>query len=277
MILVTGGTGTVGSRLVELLLGQGHEVRVFSRDADRARSMLDGRAEVAPGDLGSRSALSAALEGVERVLLLTPSSLDQLQHERNVIETAKAAGVRRVVKQSVDGADERSPVQLARWHREAEKELQASGLAHTILRSSAFMQNLPEMVHGGSIHSAAEDGRIPMVDAGDVAAVAARALTEDGHEGRTYTLTGPEAVSYDEAASRLSAAAGREIAHVRVPPDKLVEAMTAAGLPEWYAKDLVAFHRLFAAGRLGELSGDVAAVTGREARSLDAFAREELA
>lgn len=153
----------------------------------------------------------------------------------------------------------------------------ASGLAFTILRAAAFMQNFHETIADGTFYSAAEDGRVAMVDAGDIAAVAAVALTQEGHEGRTYTLTGPEAVSYDEAAMALSEASGHDISHVRVSPEGLVAGMTSAGLPEWLARDLAAFHGLFAAGQGGDVSGDVAAVIGRDARPLAAFAREEFA
>jgi uncharacterized protein YbjT (DUF2867 family) len=126
-----------------------------------------------------------------------------------VIRAALRAGARRVVKRSVLAADERSPVQLARWHRRAETELASSGLGYTILRPPFFMQNLFAMVSNGAIHTAAEDGTVAMIDARDVAAAAAAALTEDGHADKTYTITGPEAVTFDEAAYQLSDATGQ--------------------------------------------------------------------
>lgn len=275
MILVTGGTGTVGSRLVELLLERSERVRVFSRDAEQARGRFDGRAEVAQGDFGDLDSIKTALTGVDRVFLLTASA--QREHEHNVIEAARAAGVRRLVKLSVLGADERAPMRYARVHRTAEKEVEASGLGYTILRPAAFMQGFLESATGGSIYTCAEDGRVAMVDVSDIAAVAAAALTEDGHEGKTYTLTGPEALSYDEMAATLSEATGRQITHIRVPPEALIQGMTGAGVPDWLAEDLAAQFAVFAAGQGGEVSGDVAAVIGRRARSLDAFAREEFA
>ncbi|MGH2713717.1 MAG: SDR family oxidoreductase, partial [Thermoleophilaceae bacterium] len=272
MILVTGGTGTVGSRLVELLLDSGERVRVLSRNAGAARSKLGDRAEVAQGDFGDPESVGAALRGADRVFLLTPSAPEpnqQLQHERTVIAAAKQAGVRHVVKQSVLGADERSPMRYARWHREAEKELEASGLAYTILRPAAFMQGFFESVTDDRIYTCAEDGRVAMVDARDIAAVAKAALCGSDHEGRTYTLTGPEAVSYDEAAATLSAATGRTIRHVRVPPAGVIERISAAGLPQWLAEDLAAQFGVFAADRGAIVSDDVATVSGREPRSLD--------
>lgn len=283
MIVVTGGTGTVGSRLVELLLQRGQRVRVFSRDADKSRARFGGRVDVAVGDFDDLNSIKAAFAGADRIFLLTAGAAEpgtQLGHERNVIAAAREADVRRVVKLSVLGADEQAPTHYARLHRTAEKELAASGLEYTILRPAGFMQNLFEWAAGGSFRTCAEDGRAALVDARDIAAVAATVLTEDGHDGRTYTLTGPEVLSYDEAAATLSEATGQQITHVRVPPEVLVQAMTGAGLPHWLAEDLAAQFRGYATGQVGhggEVNGDVTTVTGREPRTFDAFAREEFA
>ena len=250
MIAVTGATGKVGTRLVPLLLEAGEDVRVICRDVGRACATF--------GDD-------------------VPAGPRQLSREGHLIRAAMRAGVRRAVKLSVLAADERSPVQLARWHRQAETELATSGLGYTIVRPPFFMQNFFAMVSNGAIHTAAEDGRVAMIDARDVAAVAAAALTEDGHEGQTYTITGPEAVTFDQAASQLSVATGQATEHVRIPPEAVVRVMTDAGAPGWYASDMAALHRLFAAGLEAGTTDDVKAVTGRDARRLAAFAREEFA
>lgn len=279
MIVVTGGTGTVGSRLVDLLSEKDERVRVFCRDVDKARDGFGDRVEVAAGDLGDAASVRSAFAGADRVFLLTASSAEPgtlLDHARTVIATAKDAGVRHVVKLSVLGADQHSPIRYARFHHQAEEDLEASGLAYTILRPSAFMQNFFRFVSDGSIYTCAEDGKVAMVDAGDIAAVAAAALTREGHENKTYTLTGPEALSYDDAAEILSQATGRAIEHVRVPPASLIEAMTGAGVPHWLAEDLATQFGVFAASSEAPTS-DIAAVTGREPRSLDDFAREEFA
>jgi uncharacterized protein YbjT (DUF2867 family) len=277
MILVTGGTGRVGSRLVRLLLEADEDVRVLCRDVERARASFGERVELAQGDLGDAQSVRAALDGVDRLFLLVPAGPQQLGQERRVIRGATHADVRRVVKLSVLAADERSPVHLARWHRMAEQELAGSGLAHTILRPPFFMQNFFAMAANGAIHTAAENGKVAMIDVRDVAAVAAVALTEDGHEAKTYTITGPQAVTFDEAARQLSAATGRATKHVRVPPEAVTRAMIEAGAPDWYARDMAALHRLFAAGLEAVTTDDVTSVTGREPRRLDAFAKEEFA
>jgi len=277
MIAVTGATGRVGTRLVPLLLDAGEHVRVISRDVERACATFGDDVETIHGDLDERDSVAAALDGVDRVFLLVPAGPGQLTREGHVIRAAMRAGVRRVVKLSVLAAHEWSPVQLARWHRQAETELASSGLGYTILRPPFFMQNFFAMVSNGAIHTAAEDGRVAMIDARDVAAVAAAALTEDGHEGTTYMITGPQAVTFDEAASQLSVATGQATEHVRIPPDAVVRLMTDAGAPGWYASDMAALHRLFAAGLEAVTTDDVKTVTGRDARPLAEFAREEFA
>lgn len=122
MLLVMGATGTVGSRLVDLLVDKGEHVRVFCRDVDSACTRFGERVEIARGDFDDPDSIKAALKGADRVVLLTASAAEpgaQLRHERNVIAAAKEAGVHRVLKLSVLGADEHSPMRYARWHRQA--------------------------------------------------------------------------------------------------------------------------------------------------------------
>lgn len=280
MIVVTGGTGTVGSRLVDLLVARGERVRVLCRNPDRARARFGGRVEIGQGDLSDPGWIPAALAGADRLFVLTTAAAEpdgQRIQEHHLISAARDAGVRRVVKLSAHGADERSPIGFVRRHRESERELAASGLAYTILRPGGYLQNFHRMGADGSIHTCAGDGRVALVDVVDVAAVAAAALTGDGHDGRTYTLTGPRALTYDEAVAALSVAADREITHVRTPPAALIEAMTGAGLPRWLAHDLTTQYSVIAAGEYDQVSGDIEAVIGRPARPIEAFATEEFA
>jgi len=280
VIVVTGGTGTVGSSLVELLVECGEQVRIFCRDAEKVHRQFGGRAETATGDFGSRDSLRAAFAGAEKVFLLTAGAAEpgkQLEHERSVITAARDARVVHVVKLSVLGADEESPIHYLRWHREAEKELEASGLTYTILRPAGFMQNLLEWAADGSIYTCTADGRSPLVDTRDIAAVAAVVLTENGHQGKTYDLTGLEMLSYDEIAEKLSYASGREIRHVQVTPAILVQTMMNAGLPHWLAEDIALQFEGYATGHVPQTSSDITAVTGLKPHSFDAFAREEFA
>ena len=278
MILVTGATGKVGTELVRELVARGEPVRAFVRDAAAARSHFDPRVGIVEGDLDRPETIAAALEGADAVFLLTPSSEAQPAQERAVLEAVQGAGVEPIVKLSVLGADDASPLQLGRWHRASERALEESGVEYTILRPSSFMQNLHGMsgsiASEGAIYTAARGGTVGMVDVRDIAAVAAVALTEEGHEGQTYEVTGPEAVSYEQVAEALSRATGKRIEHVSVPPEQLAASLRQAGLPDWYAKDMAALQEGFAAGRGETVTDVVREVAKRDPRTLEAFARE---
>ena len=188
------------------------------------------------------------------------------------------AGVRHVVKLSVPGADEEAPVRFGRVHGQAERHLRESGLGHTVLRPTGFMQNT--LAFAGSISSEGgfyaplADARVAWVDVRDIAAVAARTLTEEGHEGKTYELTGPEAISNREITDKLSAAIGKPVEHVEVSLEDARGAMVGAGLPEWLADGLIELNReVYEPGYASNVAGSVAEATGQDPRSFDTFTR----
>jgi uncharacterized protein YbjT (DUF2867 family) len=274
MILVTGATGTVGSEVVRQLVAVGQRPRVFVRDPARAHRRFGEQAEYVAGDLDRPETLEAGLAGVDRVFLITTQSTRQVDWEGHVIGAAARAGVGHVVKVSVFRADENSPLQIARQHGEAEQALERSGLASTIVRPVFFMQNLLGMVRNCAIYTAAGDGRVAMVDARDVAAVAVAALTSRGHEGSIYTLTGPEALSFDDVAETLSGQTGGQIRHVRVPPDAVGHALEQTGVESWFAEDMAKLHRMLAGGYEDVVTDDAGTVTGSRPRTLSRFARD---
>jgi uncharacterized protein YbjT (DUF2867 family) len=288
MILITGGTGTVGSRAARALLAAGAPVRVLVREPARAGWLEAEGAEVRRGDLDDESSLRAAMEGVERVLLIAPLHPRMARREGAVIEAAVRAGVRHVVKLSTLGVLARavpgSPPEPRQYqlHRRAERHLERSGLAWTQLRPGPFMQNLiaqrASIVGGGVVRGSWGSGRMPYVDAGDVAAVAVRALSEPGHQGRAYALIGPETLSGDEIAQRLSAALGRRIRYLDVPPEVTERTLRERGAPAWLVGAML---EVMARVRSDEPppppGDDVERVTGRPARGLEEFAREHAA
>ena len=272
MILVIGATGTVGSEVVRQLVATGERPRALVRDPATARQRLGDQVEHVVGDLDRPETIAAALAGVDRVFLLTTQSSRQPEWERAVIGAAARTGVGQLVKLSVFRANEQSPLQVARQHGQAERVLAQSGLAATILRPVFFMQNLLAMVHDGAIATAAGDGRVAMVDARDIAAVAVATLTGGGHAGKTYTLTGPEALSFYQVASVLSRQTGRPLRHVRVPPDKVRVALQGRGVAAWYADDMAKLHSMLAVGYEEVVTDDIHRVTGRPPRTLAQFA-----
>jgi uncharacterized protein YbjT (DUF2867 family) len=207
--------------------------------------------------------LRPALAGVDAVFLLGAGIRGQAEREINVVNAAKAAGVRRLVKLSVWSAPAEQ-FGLVKIHRAVEREVEASGLTGTFLRSNGFMQNFAQHMAGsiksqGAIYQPAGDAKISHIDARDVARVAARALTTRGHEAKAYELSGPQALSYDEAADILSRVLDRRISYVALSDDAAKAGMLAAGMPDFYADHML---DLFRAYRTGVVTGD----GGREGR-----------
>jgi uncharacterized protein YbjT (DUF2867 family) len=273
-ILVTGATGTVGSEVVRHLAAAGERPHALVRDVEHARGRWGEQVEPVAGDLDRPEAIEAALTGVDRLFLLTRQTSRQPDQERDVIRAAARAHVQRIVKLSVFRADEHSPLQIARQHREAERALEQSGLAYTILRPVFFMQNLVTMLRDTAIYTAAQQGRVAMIDARDIASAAVAALTGHGHEARTYTLTGPEALSFDEVADILSQQTGRQIRHVRVSATDVRNALRNIGTEAWFADDMAHLHDMLAAGYENVVTQDVQTVTGKTPHTLARFARD---
>jgi uncharacterized protein YbjT (DUF2867 family) len=271
VILVTGATGNVGTSLVGLLSDAGVPFRAFVRDPERARTTLGTRVDLARGDFAEPATLDEALGGVERMFLLSGNS----ELETDAVGAAVRAGVGRVVKQSALAVGLDPPP----FHRRIEETLEGSGLGFTHLRPTAFMQTLagylPTLIDAeGVFRLPAGDGRVAWVDTRDISAVAFRALTEDGHEGKAYPITGLEPLSMTEVAEKLSVATGRRIRYEDVPPDTARELMVENGLPAPFADFLVAFYGLVRDGSTDFVTETVPEVTGAPGRTFAAFAED---
>jgi uncharacterized protein YbjT (DUF2867 family) len=272
-ILVVGATGTVGREVVRRLSTAGARPLALMHTG-RTGPVPSDRSDRVSADLNRPATVEAALDGIDRLFLLTRQTSQQLEQEQTVIAAAARAGVGRVVKLSVFRADERSPLQIARQHWQAERVLQDSGLQHTVIRPVFFMQNLFGMVRDGTVATAAQDGRVAMIDARDIAAAAVTALITVPAAGRVYTLTGPEAVSFDQVAEVLGRQAGRTLRHVQVPAEAVFERLRAAGAEAWFAADMAALHRMLADGYEDVVTDDVTALTGGPATPLARFATD---
>ncbi|MCA1619107.1 MAG: SDR family oxidoreductase [Acidobacteria bacterium] len=279
MILITGATGTTGREIVEELRRAGASgVRALVRDPARASFIREAGFETAEGDFDRPETLGAALEGVERALLLTPPSPQTVEHNRAFIDAARRSGLRHVVKISALGADAGAPDGFSRWHWESEELLKSSGLAWTMLQPNSFMQNLlgqaGQIAATGQIFQPVGDARIAFIDVRDIAAVAARALTEDGHERETYVLSGPEPLTFHDVAAKLSDASGRKITYAPVTAEQYRAGALAAGLPGWLVDALEQLNVMFAAGHAAEVTDVVRRVGRTEPITFDRFARE---
>ena len=284
MILVTGATGKVGRELVRRLSESRAPFRALVRSAGKAEAIREAGGEAVVGDLAAETAVAAALRGVDRFFLLTNSVPEQAAMEARLVEFAKAAGVRRIVKLSSSGADAAEPPLFLRLHRDAERHIEASGLAWTFLRPKFFMQNYLDYAESirtqGVVASPAGAGRHADVDARDVGEVAARVLTEEGHEGRAYELTGREAYALEDVARKIGTIRGRPVRFVDLPREEGRRALMASGESEWSAGAWIELLAWFQRGE-GTTNGsavslDVERILGRPPRTLDAFLRENI-
>jgi uncharacterized protein YbjT (DUF2867 family) len=242
-----------------------------------ALSALEG-AEVVVGDFDDAESVSRALQGMERAFLLTNSSERAETQQSTFVYVARRVGVKHIVKLSQWAASPDSPVRFLRYHAAVERKMRESGLAYTFLRPNLFMQGLlafRETITGqGRFFAAVGDAKISAVDVRDIAAVAAAALAEEGHEGKTYNLTGPEALSHGEMAEKLSGVLGRRIHFVDVPPEAMRETLIRVGLPVWQADGLIEDYAHYSRGEASEVATGVQDATGKPPRSFDDFTRD---
>ena len=278
MILVTGATGTVGSEVIRLLLVSGQRSRAWIRSPGRADELRKAGAEVALGDFGKPETYREALAGVTKAFLLSAATPRIAEHETAFINAAKDAGVQHVVLLSAAGAAFQPGITLGKLHRASELALEASGMAWTVLRPSGFMTNffayLGSVKGEGRVYGCTGSSPSAPIDPRDVAAVAVKALTEPGHEGKTYTLTGPELLDAPTMAQKMASAIGKAVVYVDAPAEGVKSAMLRAGMGEWLAASTMELYLPGAREQAGKLSGDVQKVLGRAPRGFDAWTRE---
>lgn len=281
MILLVGATGLVGSATLRQLTARGVPVRVLVRSAAKASTLAGPGVETVIGDLEQPVSLDAALDGVTRALLISPLHPHQVAWQGNFVEAARRAGAVHIVKLSGLGTASDSPLRSGRWHAQTERHIAHAGLPWTYLHPPFFMQNLlrsaAAIAAQGMLVAAMQAGKIAMVDARDVATVAVAALTSDGHVGKTYTITGPEALSFQQVAHKLAAATGRPVTYQDVPLAAVQQEMVATGLPAWLVDVRMEFAIALRGGYAAAITDTVPAVTGQPARTFDAFAREHAA
>lgn len=263
-ILILGGTGKTGSRVARRLRDAGHGVRIASRTRGDVRF-----------DLGEPSTWAAALDGIEAAYLLEPQSQGTEEGQRRIprlVEAAAAAGVRRVVLMTAPGAEGNDTHPL--W--QAEEAVKNSGLEWTIVRPTWFAQNFSEDfwlpgILDGSLVLPVGDGATAFVDAEDIADVIAAALTDEGHNGQAYLLTGPRAISFGEAVDLISKATGRTIRHVDISPEEFTQVQIADGVPAHVAKLLAHIYTGIRDGSAADVSDGTRRALGRQPRSFEDY------
>ncbi|EJK9927167.1 SDR family oxidoreductase [Cronobacter sakazakii] len=282
MIAITGATGQLGQRVIDTLLNTvaAQEIVAIVRNPAKAAALSARGVQVRAADYNDAAALTAALAGVEKVLLISSSEVGQraTQH-RNVIDAAKTAGVKLIAYTSLLHAD-RSPLGLAEEHVATEKMLADAGIPYVLLRNGWYTENYlasvpPALEHGVFIGSAG-DGKIASASRQDYAEAAAKVLTLDNQAGRVYELAGDHAWTLRDLTALLSKETGKTVAYQNLSEADFAAALTGAGLPEGFAKLLADSDIGASKGGLFDDSRQLSALIGRPTTSLEASLRESL-
>ena len=278
MILVTGATGTIGRELVSQLVAAGLEVRALTRNPAKAR--FHPSVQTFTGDLAEAHTLPGALDGADHVFSLS-NGPELGHHETNLAAAARKAGVKRIVKLSVLGAGTAGAQGVVGWHERGEKAVQDTGVAWTFLRPGMFMSNAlnwaPTIRSTGKVFLPYGEGKVVMIHPRDIASVAALALTQSGHEGKAYSLTGAQALGATEMMAILSEARGKPIEYVEITVEAAGEAMLKAGLPPVLVEGLTKLAAGIRRGEAGTPLPTLEEILGRPALTWRDWARENAA
>jgi uncharacterized protein YbjT (DUF2867 family) len=277
MILITGASGSVGKTVLAEVARSGQKLRALYRSKQEATQAPAGTDTVI-ADFADKASLAAALRGIESVYLVCSPIPDLVQLESNVIEACEPAGVRRVVLNSALGAED-YPKSFPSWHRKVEDKLKATKMAYSILRPNSFMQNVlayfaPSIRAQGAFYSSMGNARTSYLDVRDIAVVAAKALHGGEHDGRTYELNGPEALTYAEVAEKISKHAKISTKYVDIPVEAQRKAMLDQGMPEWQVTALLELQEYYKNRNGGAVDGLLQHLLGRPPVRMDAFLEE---
>ncbi|WP_455244623.1 SDR family oxidoreductase [Petrachloros mirabilis] len=272
--LITCATGAVGRRVVSILEAKGQRVRAGVHRIERAPKVQAQSTEVVAFDFSDPYSIEAAVTGVEQVCLITPHTNRQFEWASMLIDKAKKAGVKRIVRLSGLAAAMGPEVRVGRWMKMVENYLADSGLEWTVIRPGPFMQNFLSLYprQGGQYWPPIGDGKICHIDVGDVADILAKVLAEEGHNRKTYTITGSQALSMTEATDLLTQAGHSNAAYDPIPEQQARELLGKAGKPEWLIDVLMQLFAAFESGAASLSVDTVEKMLGRAPVSFEQFA-----
>jgi uncharacterized protein YbjT (DUF2867 family) len=272
-IAITGATGALGGRVARRLSARGVAQRLVVRDPARAPELPG--ADVVAGEYGDGPGFRAALHGVDTLLLVSATETeDRVARHLSAVDAAAAAGVRRIVYTSFVNAAPEATFLLARHHWHTEERIKASGLAWTMLRDNLYADVLPYFVGAdGFLRGPAGDGRGAFVTRDDIADAAIEVLLSNGHDGRTYDLSGPAALTFTEVAEILSTHSGREVRYHAETVEEAYASRAGYDAPDWMVDGWVSTYVAAARGELDLVTDDVRHLTGHPATGLAEFLR----
>ncbi|RWU25002.1 NAD(P)-dependent oxidoreductase [Pseudomonas alkylphenolica] len=274
MIAITGATGQLGRLVIAELLTRVRPESLIAlvRDPIKARDLADKGVNVRLADYSKPKTLAVALEGVDRLLLISSSEIGQrASQHRAIIDAAQTSGVKLIAYTSVLNAG-KSSLELAVEHRDTEQALSASKLKYVLLRNGWYNENytasLPSALEHGSILGCASNGRISSAARGDYALAAAVVLTTEGHAGQTYELAGDESYSLTELAQEVAIQSGKPIVYSDLPQHEFKAALLSVGLPEGFASLLADSDAAAAQGALFDDRHQLSQLIGRPTTSI---------
>ncbi len=279
MILITGATGTIGGALLDQLAATGTPLRAMTRHPDTAD--LPPGVEVVGADLGDPAGLQRAMDGIEKVFLLSGGP-DGPRHDANLATAAARAGAAQIVKLSaLTVGDEDADDPITSWHREGERAVRDSGVPWTFLRPTAFMSNAlmwaETITSHDTVYAPYGDGRTATIDPRDIAEAAAVTLTSAGHHGLVYPLTGPQALSPHDQVAILAAVLGRPLRYVDAPPETVRAAMTDDGMSEALTDAVLALMATSLRPSAATVEPAITTLTGHPARTFTTWAHDHQA
>lgn len=277
-VLVTGATGTVGREVVPRLAASGVQVRAACRHPEML-ALPEDYVDTVVMDLRDPAELDRALEDIEKIFYLSPLEENMVEDASLMVERARAHGVRHLVRLSALGVDHPRTITLGKVHGEVERIIRGSGIDCTFLRPNSFMQNFitywgESIRRQNAFFIPQGQGRVSIIDARDIADVAAAVLTQDGHAGKAYELSGPQALSNYDIAKVLSDVLGREISYRDIPVEDARSALTEQGMSEWMVSVILELFEMSKADAAADVNDNVEQLIGRPPIRFEAFVRD---
>jgi len=268
--LITGATGDIGSKVVELLIQRGDRPRVFVRDAQKARSLFGDRVDVSVGNLADHESLRTPLKGVDELFLVNTGP-EIPARDKAAANAAKAAGVKHLVKLS--SMDVQHGLAIGAWHERGEAAVRASGVPFTFVQPTGFMSNLlawaPSIKADGVVRSSTGEGRRAFIHSDDIAAVALEALTTRAYDGKSLAITGPEALTFAEVTSKIAAAIGKPLTFQPISDEEAGERYSRVSESAEETEAHVSLWRAIREGRLATVTNNIEHILGRKPIALD--------
>ena len=278
MILITGATGKTGSATAKSLGEKGETFRALIRNEEKKEGLESLGGEVVIGSIENTEVVNQSMQGVKTVLVLLPNSESQLALEKQLVDSAKQAGVERIVKMSSIEATPDATSPIPKLHLESEEYIKQSGLAWTMIKPNFYMQNLlasaGTIKEQGKIFLPMGDGKTGMIDTTDVGKVLAKVLSEDGHESMNHEITGPEILSFYEVAEIFSKSLGKQVDYVDVPMDAYKETLGQFLTNQWHLDAVIDLFKGIAEGGIEDKTDTFNELMGETPKSLSQFLAE---